>query len=105
MTTGMFASTSLGLLVAESDLTPSKHLLNCLQSRYAQGLYQNPKNSAGPKEIIEGKSQLAETIRKASQRGKETRIERVWNEDGLRFKGEIIVEIAGNANKTDIKII
>jgi hypothetical protein len=96
-TTGMFPSTPLGLLIAESVLRPGIHLLNYCQSRYAQRLYQNPQNSAGPKEIIEGKPQLAETLRKASQLRKETRIERVWNEDGLRFKGEIIVENAENA--------
>jgi hypothetical protein len=98
-TTGMFASRPLGLLDAESDLTPAIHLLNYHHSRYSQGPYQNPQHSAGPKEIIEGKPQLAEALRKASQRGKGTRIERVWNEDGLRFKGEIIVENAEIARK------
>jgi hypothetical protein len=95
----MLPSTPLGLLIAKSGLTIAIHLLKYRQSRYAQRLYQNPGSSAGPKEIIEGKSQLAETLRKASQLRKETRIERVWNEDGLRFKGEIIVENAENARK------
>jgi hypothetical protein len=71
----MLPSTPLGSLIAESGLTPAIHLLNYRQSRYAQRLYQN---SAGPKEIIEGKSQFAETLRKASQLGKETRIGHVW---------------------------
>jgi hypothetical protein len=96
-TTRMLPSTPLGPLIAESGLTPAIHLLNYRQSRYAQRLYQNPQNSAGSKEIIEGKSQLAETLRMASQLGEETRIERVWNEEGLKFKGEIIVENAENA--------
>jgi hypothetical protein len=39
-------------------------------------------------------------LTKGSQLGKETRIERVWNEEGLKFKGEIIVENAENANKS-----
>jgi hypothetical protein len=104
-TTGMFPSTPLGpwMLIAESGLTPAIHLLNYRQSRYAQRLYQNPRSSARPKEIIEGKSQLAETLRKASQRGKETRIERVWNEDGLRVKGKIIVENAENAKQIGLE--
>jgi hypothetical protein len=79
--TRMLPSTPLGPLIAESGLTPAIHLLNYHQSRYAQRLYQNPQNSAGPKEIIEGESQLAETLQKASQLGKETRIECLWNED------------------------
>jgi hypothetical protein len=74
----MLPSTPLGSLIAESGLTPAIHLLNYRQSRYGQRLYQNPQNSAGPKEIIEGKSQFAETLRKASQLGKETRIGHVW---------------------------
>jgi hypothetical protein len=59
-TTGMLSSTQLGPLIAENDLTPAIHLLNYIQSRYAQRLYQNPQNSAGPEEIIEGKSQLGD---------------------------------------------
>jgi hypothetical protein len=62
-----------------------------------------PQNSAGPKEIIEGKSQLTETLQKASQLGKETRIERLWNEEGLNFKGEIIVENAKNAKQIGLE--
>jgi flagellar hook-associated protein FlgK len=65
-TTGMLPSTPLGQLAAESGLAPAIHLLNYRQSRYAQRLYQNPQNSAGRKEIIERKSQLADTLRKAS---------------------------------------
>jgi hypothetical protein len=82
-TTGMLPSTSLGPLTAESRLTPAIHLLNSRQLSYAQRLYQSLQNSAGPKEIIEGKSQPVETLRKASRLGKGTRIERVWNEEGV----------------------
>jgi hypothetical protein len=52
---GIFPSTPLGLLVAESGLTPVIRLLNYRQTRNTPWLYQHLQHSAASEEIIDGK--------------------------------------------------
>jgi hypothetical protein len=90
--------------IAESGPIPAVHLLNYRQSRYAQRLYQSPQNSAGS-EIREGKLQLAETLRKASQLQNEIKIERVCNQEGLKLKSEIVVVNSKDEKRISLELV
>jgi hypothetical protein len=89
-TTGILPSTPLRPLIADGGLTPIIFLLNYRKSRYAQRLYQNPYKFSGSETIIEGKSQLETILRKTSLLRNEMRIERRWNEGGLKFNSKIV---------------
>ena len=51
-TLGAFRSTSTGVVVAESKLTPARALLDHRQARLTQRLLARPQGGQGPEEIL-----------------------------------------------------
>ena len=49
---GAFQSPPLGIVMAESGLTPARALLNHRQARFAQRLYARPADGQGTEEIL-----------------------------------------------------
>lgn len=54
---GAFRSTLLGIVAAESKLTPARALLNLRQARFAQRLLSRPRNQWGPEEVQDSRKQ------------------------------------------------
>ena len=66
-TLGAFRSTPLGIVAAESGLTPARALLKDLQARFAQRLYARREDGGGAEEIlIRERSTLTERLRAAA---------------------------------------
>ena len=55
-TTGAFRSMPLGIVAAESGLTPARALLNHRQAGFTRRLFARPQDGGGPVEILEGRS-------------------------------------------------
>ena len=52
-TLGAFRSSPLGIVAAESGLTPARAQLNFRQARFAHRLNARPKDGQGPEEILD----------------------------------------------------
>ena len=92
-TLGAFRSTPLGIVTAESDLTPARALLNRHQASFAQRINARPKDGEGPEEILtRERSALATRLyASAALRRTETVEPQVWS-TGRRFPGGIVIE-------------
>ena len=52
LTLGVFKSTPLGIIMAESGLTPARALVNRRLAKFIQRLYAGPRGGRGPEEIL-----------------------------------------------------
>ena len=88
-----FHLTPLGIVTAESGLTPARSLLNHRQASFARRLHVRPRDGDGLEEILErDRSALATRLRAAAAlRRTETVETQVWGA-GRRFPGQIIIE-------------
>ena len=90
---GVRQTTPLGIVAAESGLTPARALLNHTQARFALRLLARPRGGGGQEEIMEKRaSALTARVRGVTGlKRSETCEVQVW--DSLReFQGEVIVE-------------
>ena len=90
---GVRQTTPLGMVAAESGLTPARALLNHTQARFALRLLARPRGGGGQEEIMEMRaSALTARVRGVTGlKRSETCEVQVW--DSLReFQGEVIVE-------------
>ena len=60
-TLGIFGSAPLGIVAAESGLTPARALLNYRQASFSRRLYSRPQGGGGPEEILERRSSALTT--------------------------------------------
>ena len=98
---GVRQSTPIGIVTAESALTPARALLDHTQARFALRLLARPQGGGGQEEILEKRnSALTARIReRAGLRRRETYEEQVWNT--LReFQGEVFVDSKEEALRT-----
>ena len=100
-TLGVFRSTPLGIIAAESGHTPARALLNHRQAGFAQQLYTRPRDGEGPKEIPtrEGAAVTSRLRAAASLRPGNTAEAQEWGAR-CRFPGQIVVEGRGGALQT-----
>lgn len=100
-TLGVFKSTPLGIVVAESVLTPARALLNHRQAKFTQRLYARPRDGRGPEEILtrEGSAFIASLRAVVSLRPGHTVETREWSARRC-FPGQIIVEKRAEAVQT-----
>ena len=92
-TLGAFRSTPLGIITAESGLTPARALLDHRQAGFAQRLYARPRDGDGPEEILERERPTLSTRLKAAavlRRGG-TAEGQEWGQR-RRFPGQIVVD-------------
>ena len=92
-TLGAFRSTPLGIVAAESGLTPARALLNFRQARFVQRLYARPKDGQGPEEILDREG-AALTTRLRAAAGlyrRETVEPQEWG-TGKAFPGQIVID-------------
>ena len=89
---GAFRSTPLGIVAAESGLTPARALLNHRQARFAQRLYARPQDGGGPEEILERESTLTTRLRAAAALCQGETVEQQQWGTTRRFPGRIVVE-------------
>lgn len=91
-TLGSFRSTPLGIVRAESRVTPARALLNYHWSNLAKRLYARLRDRNGSEEILErDRSALATRLRAAAAFHRtETAEPQVWG-TGRMFPGQIIV--------------
>ena len=100
-TLGAFQSTPLGIVAAESGLTPASALLNHFQARFSQRLHARPIEGGGPEEVLaRDRSALATRLQAAAalRRG-ETVESQQWG-TVRRFPGRIIVESRAGVQNT-----
>ena len=100
-TLGAFRSTPLGIVVAESGLTPARPLLNYRQARFAQRLHARPRDGEGPEEILDREG-VAITMRlraAASLRVGAAVEPQRWGR-GRTFPGRVIVDTRKGALDT-----
>ena len=98
---GVRQTTPLGIVAAESGLTPARALLDHTQARFAIRLLARPQGGGGQEEIMEKRSSaLTARLRgKAGLKRRETCEEQVW--DSFRnFQGEVHVESKEEALRT-----
>ena len=63
---GVFRSTPLGVVAAESKLTPAGTLLEHRQTRFAQRLLARPEDGGSMEEILGRRSSLTSQLRAAA---------------------------------------
>ena len=86
---GVFRSTPLGIVTAESALAPARALLDHRQARLALRLLARPEGGDGQEEILGRRSDLAGRIKERAGLGRRERAERqVWG-DFRVFPGQV----------------
>ena len=98
---GVRQTTPVGIVAAESGLTPARALLDHTQARFALRLLARPQGGGGQEEIMEKRSSaLTARIReRAGLKRRETCEVQVW--DTLReFQGEVFVDSKEEALRT-----
>ena len=98
---GVRQTTPVGIIAAESGLTPARALLDHTQARFALRLLARPQGGGGQEEIMEKRSSaLTARIReRAGLKRRETCEAQVW--DTLReFQGEVFVDSKEEALRT-----
>ena len=101
---GVRQTTPLGMVAAESGLTPARALLNHTQARFALRLLARPKGGGGQEEIMElrGAALTARIRGVTGLKRRETCEVQVW--DTLReFQGQVIVEQKEDALRTALE--
>ena len=90
---GVRQTTPLGIIVAESGLTPARALLDFRQARFALRLMARPENGGGQEEILEKRAAgLTVRIRERSRVSSRETVE-VQRWDSLRlFQGKVFVD-------------
>ena len=90
---GVRRTTPLGIVAAESSLTPARPLLDHAQARFALRLMSRPRGGGGQEEILEKRSSaLTARVRERSGLGRRETVE-VQRWDVLRaFQGKVFVE-------------
>ena len=89
---GAFPSTPRGIIMAESELTPARALLDHRRARFTQRLIARPQGGQGPEEILDRNADITARLRNAAriERGGTAEVQR-WNE-ARRLPGSIVVE-------------
>ena len=98
---GVRQTTPIGIITAESGLTPARALLDHTQARFTLRLLARPQGGGGQEEILEKRtSALTARIReRAGLKRRETCKTQVW--DTLReFQGEVVVDSKEEALRT-----
>lgn len=98
---GTSQSTPLGIIAAESSLTPARALLDHRQARFTQRLFSRPRGGQGPEEILtrESSALTARLRESAALRPGETAETQKWGSNRL-FPGRVIVDKGAEALKT-----
>ena len=100
-TMGTFQTTPLGIVIAESKLTPAKPLLDYRQAKFMQRLMARPKGHQGPEEILERRgAQLTERLRQVSFLRSEDRPEELCWARHHAFPGCIQIKESQTAYQT-----
>ena len=95
------AQSTLGIVVAESGLTPARALLDHRQASFTRRLFTRPQGGEGPEEILE-RRELALTTRlwaTVALRRYETVEPQQWSAP-RRFAGRIVTEMNEEAVST-----
>ena len=92
-TLGAFQLTTLGIVAAESGLTPARALLDHRQASFTRRLFARPQGGEGPEEILERRDSALTTRLQAtaSLRRHETVEPQQWSTQ-RRFAGRIAIE-------------
>lgn len=100
-TTGTFQSTPLGIVAAESKLSPAGPLLDYRQACFAKRLMARPRGHHGPEEILERRgAELTERLRQVSFLKKKEKPEGNKWPTHRRFPGAVVMEPRGDAYRT-----